>query len=76
MPSSLGGSGFGYSDNVDIFDTATNLWTLAKLSEGRTDAVATTLGTKVFFAAGMNSHGLSSTVDICDTSFDAAIASD
>jgi len=72
-----GGSGITpNSDRVDIFDTATGLWSLAKLSSPRSNAAATTLGTKVFFAGGTDNHGLTATVDICDTSFGLPITAD
>ena len=55
---------------IDIYDGATDTWSTAKLSELRTGAVATTVGTKVLIAGGCLNDScsrLSKVVDIYDT---------
>jgi hypothetical protein len=54
-------------DNVDIYDVATNTWTVAHLSQPRSYVTAAALGTKVFFAGGTQDGMFGSTrVDIYD----------
>ncbi|MBD2699146.1 hypothetical protein IC229_00740 [Spirosoma sp. BT702] len=55
---------------MDIYDTATNTWTTANLSEGRRLLTATSAAGKVFFAGGTSSSGFSSVVDIYDVATD------
>jgi autotransporter-associated beta strand protein len=52
---------------VDIYDTATGLWSTASLSQARDDLSATTAGGKVFFAGGRTQGVYSNVVDIYDT---------
>jgi hypothetical protein len=47
-----GYSTWAVSNVVDIYDNATNSWTVATLSEARSDLSATTAGDKIFFAGG------------------------
>jgi len=75
-----GGSGTSTSDcpecwgssRVDIYDTVTQEWSIAELSEGRRGIATAVLGDKIFFAGGANGDGafdqLFSTVDIYDAS--------
>ena len=54
--------------NVDIYDAATDSWSVKHLSEPRTSIGAAAVGNKVFFAGGIdNSRQVSSKVDIYDT---------
>lgn len=57
-----------YYTTVDIYDAATNTWSVAHLSEPRAGIAAATVGHKVFFAWGLkDAHFASSaTVDIYD----------
>ena len=43
---------FQYYSTVDIYDAATNTWSVTSLSEGRSLIAAGTVGNKVFFAGG------------------------
>lgn len=60
------------SSQVDIYDTATKVWTTAKLSEGRFGIKAITAGSKIFFAGGEHGDGANDSyynnVDIYDAS--------
>ena len=60
------------SSRVDIYDTNTQEWTIAELSEGRHGIATIAVGNKIFFAGGANGDGafdtLFSTVDIYDAS--------
>jgi hypothetical protein len=51
------------SNKVDIFDIASNTWSIATLSEPRSCLSAVTVGSKIYFAGGNNmvsgSYGLS-----------------
>ena len=54
--------------NVDIYDVATNSWSVKYLSEPRAWVGAASAGNKVFFAGGTNgNYEASSKVDIYDT---------
>ncbi|HJS55521.1 MAG TPA: kelch repeat-containing protein [Chitinophagaceae bacterium] len=53
--------------NVDIYDAATDLWSVKHLSEARAWVGAASAGNKVFFAGGTNNYQASSKVDIYDT---------
>jgi N-acetylneuraminic acid mutarotase len=54
-------------DVVDIYDNNTNSWTTARLSEGRYELSATTVGNKIYFAGGLNNiFSISTTIDIYD----------
>jgi hypothetical protein len=57
-------------DNVDIYDVSTNSWTVAHLSQPRTNLTAAALGNKVLFAGGTTDGGWSGSrsVDIYDLS--------
>ena len=60
-----------YTDVVDIYDSNTNKWTTAKLSEARMSLAATSIDTKIFFAGGNRSGisgNISNMVDIFDNS--------
>ncbi len=57
---------FTYS-NVDIYDVSTNTWSLAFLSDSKTDLAAAAVGNKVIFAGGY-ANGWSNKVDIYDIS--------
>lgn len=56
-------------DNIDIYDVSTNTWTVAHLSEARTNVATAVLGNKVFFAGG-STDGIqgSKRIDIYDVS--------
>lgn len=62
-----GSGSSGISSTVDIFDSATGVWSTANLSQGRLNLSATSVGTKALFAGGSGSSGQSSTVDIYDS---------
>ena len=54
--------------NVDIYDAATDSWSVKHLSEPRTSIGTAAVGNKVFFAGGIdNGRQASSKVDIYDT---------
>lgn len=53
--------------NVDIYDVATNSWSVKHLSEPRAWMGAASAEHKVFFAGGTNNDQTSSKVDIYDT---------
>jgi len=56
-----------YSNTVDIFDSATGLWTTSSLSHGRGYIAATSVGNKAMFAGGSQaSLQGSNVVDIYD----------
>ena len=69
-------AGGGYDDfsngwirftRVDIYDAVANTWSIAELSEGRSNLASATLGDKVFFAGGYwwnNGDYFSNRVDI------------
>ncbi len=42
----------GYSDAVDLFNSASGTWSTARLSVGRTDLAATSVGNVAIFAGG------------------------
>ena len=52
--------------NVDIYDAATNSWSVKHLSEPRAWMGAASAQSKVFFAGGTNNYETSSKVDIYD----------
>ena len=54
------------SSVVDIYNNSTGLWTTATLSAARELLSATAVGTKVFFAGGVDFTNVSSVVDIYD----------
>ena len=56
---------FEPSDVVDIYDTATDLWTTATLSQARTGLAATSVGSKAMFAGG-DGFDRSNVVDMYD----------
>lgn len=64
--------GFGYPDGrnwgefntVDIYDTSTNTWSVATLSQARSDLSATTAGSKIYFAGGHAGLQTSKIIDI------------
>ena len=49
-----------HSNVVDIYDTASNIWSTATLSQARDDFSATSAGNQVFFAGGYTGSGYSS----------------
>lgn len=62
-----------HSDLVDIYDAGSGLWTVARLSEARSNLTAVSAGNKVFFAGGttggfrqQDPTTYSNTVDIYD----------
>lgn len=56
-----------YSSTVDIYDIASNSWSVSHLSEPRTALASAVAGNKVFFAGGYSSGRTpSATVDIYD----------
>lgn len=57
-----------YYTTVDIYDAATNTWSVAHLSEPRAGIAAATVGNKVLFAGGLKDahYASSATVDIYD----------
>ena len=57
----------GPSSVVDIYNTVSNTWSTANLSQARYDIAATSLGSEVFFAGGISSSGVSNVVDIYNT---------
>ena len=62
-----GYSSNGYSNTVDIYDTATGTWSTASLSQGRDYLAATSAGGKVLFGGGRRgSDTYSNVVDIFD----------
>jgi hypothetical protein len=67
-----GGYTSGYTNNfqvysrVDIFDISTNSWTIAELSQARTNIGVAVLNNKIYFAGGEYAGGFSSRVDIYD----------
>ncbi len=42
----------GYSSVVDLYDRGTGQWSTARLSQGRTLGIATSVGTVAIFAGG------------------------
>ncbi len=52
------------SNRVDIYNAATNQWTIATLSVARSNMAATTLGDLAFFAGGRLLSGKSNAVDV------------
>lgn len=54
------------SDVVDIYDNSTNTWSTSKLSEGRMDLAAISIGNKIYFAGGRSGMTVSKTIDIYD----------
>ena len=70
----IAGGGFWgddiYTNQVDIYNTSDNSWSIAGLSESRTAAAGVSTGNKVFFAGGYSynngSNYWSNTVDIYD----------
>ena len=54
------------SDDVEIYDAASNTWSTAKLSEARGAIKAGVAGNKVVFAGGLKSNILSNKVDVYD----------
>ncbi|MBL0343328.1 MAG: T9SS type A sorting domain-containing protein [Bacteroidetes bacterium] len=64
-----GYTGTNPTSRVDIYDNSTGLWTTANLSVARRNLSATTVGTKVFFAGGVDiNNNPSSVVNIYDNS--------
>nr|MBP9708828.1 hypothetical protein [Oligoflexales bacterium] len=62
-----GYSASGLSDVVEIFDTATKLWSTASLSVARLRVATTVVGNQVLFAGGWeDTSGPSNAVDIFD----------
>ena len=56
------------SSSVDIYDTSTQIWTTAALSQARSRLAATSAGSLVFFGGGVSAGTTqSSVVDIYDT---------
>ena len=55
---------FSNSARVDIYNTATNTWSTANLSQARYNLSATSAGGKAFFAGGYTGSGVSKRVDI------------
>lgn len=51
---------------VDIYNTTTNTWSIASLSEARYGISTITVGSKIFFAGGITNFSSSSVVDIYD----------
>ena len=42
----------GYSNVVDLYDSGTGRWSMARLSQARSGLAATSVGTVAFFAGG------------------------
>jgi hypothetical protein len=51
--------GSGYTNVVDIYDTASGTWSTAALSQARCSLAAASTGNKVFFAGGSVSSDFS-----------------
>jgi len=51
---------FEYYSTVDIYDAATNTWSVTSLTEARSVIAAATVGNKVFFAGGSINHTINS----------------
>ncbi len=67
--------GIKLSSRVDIYDTSTQTWSIAELSEARTGIGAVTVGNKILFAGGAKNfnyddgwYNLSTRIDIYDVS--------
>jgi hypothetical protein len=62
----ISGEPRGVSNVVDIYNSTTNTWSTAAMSQARTDLAATTAGNEAFFAGGISQtgNGYSSVVDI------------
>lgn len=56
------------TDLVDIYDSAAQRWSTARLSQARTGLVVAAAGTRVIFAGGATDGQCSDRVDIYDTS--------
>jgi hypothetical protein len=54
------------SDAVDIYDAATNTWSVAKLSVARTDISAVVIGNNVYFASGSGYGNTTDNLNIVD----------
>ncbi len=46
---------YGYSNHVDLYNSATGTWSTAQLSEGRANLAATSVGNVAIFAGGFSS---------------------
>jgi hypothetical protein len=64
-------NGQHFSNRVDIYNTTTNTWSTASLSESRQGLCATTAGNKIYFAGGSNGTGVSKKIDIYDGTTDS-----
>ena len=51
---------FEYYSTVDIYDAATNTWSVTSLTEARSVIAAATVGNRVFFAGGSINHTINS----------------
>ena len=64
-------TGFEAFSTVDIYDTATDTWSVAELSDARAGMAHAVLGNKAYFAGGDKGNGVvSDVVDIYDASTD------
>ena len=54
------------SNRVDVYNSATNAWSIDTLSQNRTRISAATIMDKIMFAGGSGSNDLSSVIDIYD----------
>ncbi len=63
----FGGGTNGFDSNIiDIYDSASGLWSIATLSQARSGLAAASVGSKVLFAGGINITATSNVVDIYD----------
>jgi len=70
-PNTFGLTGFEVFSRVDIYDTATNTWSTAELSDPRAGMAHAVLGDKAYFAGGDKGNGVvSDVVDIYDATTD------
>ena len=59
------GSGGGYSNVVDLYDSGTGRWSTAQLSQARCCLSATSVGTVAIFAGGTPDGTLLRIVFVC-----------
>lgn len=62
----IGVSSYNFFNNVDIYTSATNLWSTKTLSNARIVGASAAVGNKVFFAGGRQILNYSNRVDIFD----------
>ena len=55
MRATAGSGGSVYSNVVDLYDSVTGRWSMAQLSQARTQLAATSVGTVAIFAGGRDS---------------------